>query len=169
MKKQEIINIYKEAFEEYLPFEEKLFGKALEYVEFLEDEGTAKSILFLLPCTLDTPKGEIPAKYIFAAATKATDRKKGYMEKLLERIKNENSEFLFLRPASQKLEEYYKKIGFQSFVGTSDDEKFKIKPSYIMEYLSEGITEKQGSTFVLMYYYKNEIDINKMSFIYSME
>ena len=169
MKKQEIIDIYKESFEESLQFEEKLFCKGLEFVEYLEDGGAVKSILFLLPCTLVTEKMQIPAKYIFAAATKSTDRKKGYMEKLLERVKNENEDLLFLRPASKRLEEYYGRVGFKSFVGTSSETNVKIKPSEIMEYLSEGITEEQGREFVLMYSYKNEIDIDKVSFIYSME
>ena len=169
MKRQEIIDIYKEAFEESLDFEEKLFGKGFPFVEYIEDGGAVKSILFLLPCTLVTKQGELPAKYIFAAATKFSQRKKGYMEKLLEKIKNENEEFLFLRPASKSLEEYYGKLGFKSFVGTSSDSDIKIKPSPIMKSLSEGITEEQGKEFVLMYSYKNEIDIDKVSFIYSME
>lgn len=169
MKKQEIIDIYKEAFEESIPFEEKLFGEGFKYVEYLEDGGAVKSILFLLPCTLVTERCEIPAKYIFAAATKSTDRKKGYMEKLLERIKNENNEFLFLRPASKGLEEYYKKIGFKSFLGTSSDACAEIKPSNIMDYLANGITEEKGKEFVLMYSCKNEINIDKVKFIYSME
>ena len=169
MKKQEIIDIYKEAFEESLDFEEKLFGKGFPFVEYIEDRGAVKSILFLLPCTLVTKQGELPAKYIFAAATKSSQRKKGYMEKLLEKIKTENEEFLFLRPASKSLEEYYGKLGFKSFVGTSSDLELKIKPSPIIEYLSEGITEKQGREFVLMYSYKEDVDVDKVNFIYSME
>ncbi len=169
MKKQEIIDIYKESFEESIPFEERLFDKGIQYAECLEDGGALKSILFLLPCTLMIEDSEIPAKYIFAAATKFDSRKKGYMEKLLEKIKSENDEFLFLRPANENLQKYYKKIGFKSFVGTSSDYPIKIAPSNIMGYLSEGITEEQGKEFVLMYYSKNTIDIDKINFIYSME
>mgnify|MGYP003295842940 CR=1 FL=1 len=169
MKKQEIIDIYKESFEESVPFEEKLFDKGIEYAECLEDGGAVKSILFLLPCTVITKDNEIPAKYIFAAATKANSRKKGYMEKLLERIKSENNEFLFLRPANEKLQKYYEKFGFKSFVGTSSECPKKIVPSNIMEYLSNGFTEEQGKDFVLMYYSKTKVDIDKINFIYSME
>ena len=169
MTKQEIIDIYKESFEESLQYEEKLFGKGIRFAECLEDEGAVKSILFLLPCTLITETDKISAKYIFAAATKSDCRKKGYMAKLLERIKKENDEFLFLRPANEKLQEYYEKIGFETLVGTSSDFPIKIIPSDIMEYLSEGITEEQGKEFVLMYYCKNEMDINRVNFIYSME
>jgi predicted acetyltransferase len=169
MKKQEIIDIYKESFEESVIFEERLFDKGIQYAEYLEDEGAVKSILFLLPCTIITKGTEIPAKYIFAAATKSDSRKKGYMEKLLEKIKIENNEFLFLRPANENLQKYYTKIGFKSIVGTSSNCSIKIAPSNIMRYLSDGITEEPGKEFVLMYYSKNNIEIDKINFIYSME
>lgn len=169
MKKQEIIEIYKESFEEYPPFDLKLFEFGMDYVEYLEEDGEVKSILFLLPCLLVREECEISAKYIFAAATKKSCRKMGYMEKLLDRVKRENEDFLFLRPANPDLINYYAKMGFETLKGIAGkEERVYIKPSPVLKDLSEGIPYKENEEFTLMYHWNKEIS-NDIGFIYSME
>ncbi len=109
--------IYRESFGEDKEFEKLLFKNP---PETLKIEGKTVSQLFLLPCSIKSGEETLNAKYIYAAATKKSERKKGYMSKLLKRVIKEN-DILILRPASQELKNYYKKFGFKEFAATDTE------------------------------------------------
>jgi len=91
------------------------------------------AMAFALPTTLTYPTSPIHhspfsvcpfslqpfAWYIYACATHPQYRRQGVMEKLLETVYDEacreNVEGIFLRAADEKLENYYRKLGFVAF------------------------------------------------------
>lgn len=74
------------------------------------------SVLYALPEKILSDGKEFNALYIYAAATKKSFERRGYMTKLLEYAgqfgKERNYDYLFLVPASKALEKYYTKRGF---------------------------------------------------------
>lgn len=101
------------------------FGDEREYVEFyfanrftknnllvyLED-GKAVSMISLLPVLLHDGGKKIPARYVYAVATKKSSRGRGYAKELILRAKRLLQEPLLLEPAGERLAEYYRKMGF---------------------------------------------------------
>lgn len=80
----------------------------------IDENGEVQAALHLLPCSV----GNIPAQYIYAAATNPNHRKKGLMSGLLnfaDKIAQErNLEFSLLTPASGSLFDYYAKNLYES-------------------------------------------------------
>lgn len=62
--------------------------------------------------------GNKQGRYIYAVATKPAHRKKGYAEELLKKIINlyDDMDVLLLKPANEKLYDYYRKIGFNNTI-----------------------------------------------------
>ena len=92
MNNKELRMIYREAFQdENTDFEDMLFQNCSEYIIDINDKGETASMLFALPCNFFSSSGEIKAIYIYAAATKKAYRSKGYMARLLNKVKEENA------------------------------------------------------------------------------
>ena len=80
-------------------------------------DGTAVSVLYLLPCTLQTAAGQaLTTYYIFAACTAQDHRGQGHMGALLDYAKalaaQRGRDFLALAPAQESLFDYYARFGF---------------------------------------------------------
>jgi len=83
-----------------------------------DSDGAAASVLYLLPCTLQTAAGQaLTAYYIFAACTAQNHRGQGHMGALLDYAKTlatqRGMDFLSLAPAQESLFDYYARFGFR--------------------------------------------------------
>lgn len=143
----EIREIYKEAFGESGKFDDLFFEKFGSAAKTLKADGKIVSVLFLLPCFINGKK----IYYIYAAATKKTERKKGYMGKLLETVKAEIKEPLFLKPAKTSLIAFYEKAGFKLKKGVNKNGDIKITVSKEHEMLS-ALCSVESEEFNLMFW-----------------
>lgn len=169
MIREECRKIYREAFmDEDKTFENLLFDVCKNSLKILNAENEIVSMLFLLPCILKNDSERINAFYLYAAATGQNHRKKGYMEKLIKKAL-EDCDLVFLRPANERLCDYYKKLGFKKISANSDDALFSLQPQGCYEKLVNitGINDFK-EVFNVMYYSKNKIEINNILFNYSM-
>lgn len=105
--KEACIRLYDNAFHDG-PFTLKLFDLCYDYIKTLRVDCETVAMCFLLPCEIDGKK----AKYIYGFTVKEKHRGKGYGKALMEQIKNETKDILILRPANEKLIDYYKQFNF---------------------------------------------------------
>ncbi len=172
-KQTECLKIYREAFGDEEPdFTDLLFKTCFKNCVFLEFENNIVSMFFALPCEIATKTENIPAIYIYAAATDKNFRGQGFMTKLLENYKSVLSEdaVLFLRPANDGLIKFYENSGFKEICGVNDNLNFpRVTPIDSFAYITNDITLGGGEEFTLMYYSKSGQNIEKLHFIYSME
>lgn len=107
------------------------FGDSREFIDaffdnFPSDEcahtlslgGRVVSVLYALPCTLCLCGKEHAAAYIYAVATAADCRGRGYMQLLMELVEqllsSRGVEFLYLQPADNGLRSYYSRLGYSN-------------------------------------------------------
>ncbi len=158
------IEIYEESFGVDKEFETELFKCRLET---LKVNGETVSQLFLLPCNIVKDDKKHPANYVFAVATKQTERKKGYMEKLLKRVIDDNN-ILILRPITDDLIPYYQKFGFEIFTATDkDNQDFFINPVDDFKSLADFEGASHSGDFTLMAL-NSPFDLNGISFKFTM-
>ncbi len=118
------LEIYRESFGISEDFEALLF-KTIP--ETLKINNKTVSQLFLLPCNIVKDGIKTPCNYIFAAATKKEERQKGYMERLFRSVTKKG--VFILRPASEKLIAYYKKLGFTLYSANDrENNGFYVEP-----------------------------------------
>jgi len=82
------------------------------------DDGRPAAMLHLLPAELRTASGSLPARYVYAVATKGEFRGKGISTALLEHaaeLARQSGELLMLVPSSAALYDFYGKRGYQTF------------------------------------------------------
>lgn len=74
------------------------------------------SALYVLPFNLCVAGDSVPAAYIYAVATLAEFRGRGYMRTLMsnveELLRNRGMVYVFLLPASDELRNYYARLGY---------------------------------------------------------
>ena len=109
------LEIYRRSFPAEKEFKNNLFRLCKNCLKTLEINGVTVSMLFALPCEVLYKNGSFKAEYIFAAATHPHYRNKGYMGKLLSHCKKTREGLILLRPASERLSQYYEKYGFKEF------------------------------------------------------
>ena len=165
--KKECYRIYCEEFGND-EFSKKLFDNCFSYCKWLEIDNKPVSVLFLLPCEIITPKRRYNAKYVFAVTTDKEYRNNGLMSELLSEL-NDN-DVLFLKPANENLITYYEKNGFVSF----DAVENRVGDKYIVlskdfNTLATDYIKESNKKYKLMYRYKEKIDLNGLSFSYTME
>ncbi len=161
------MQIYEEAFGKDKEFENLLFSKCSPHLKSLNQKGEAVSMLFTLPCNIETKESQLNAKYLFAVATDKAHRKKGYMEKLLNEVLNKNDIFI-LRPSSDYLLKYYKRFGFREILGTDENEAFpKVTPIDEFALLTEKEEPTKAGEFPLMALNLPQ-EINTLYFPYTM-
>ena len=84
-----------------------------------EQDGEIVSMAFLLPATILLAEGERPVTYLYACATRAAFRGRGYMRAIIERVYADICErgqvALLLMPAEPSLYDYYAQCGFEPF------------------------------------------------------
>ena len=127
----EIVSLWQKTFgdsrEEVLFFLER--AKNISCLSYYDDR--LCSMLFLVDCTVNSE----PFKYIYAACTAMSARKKGYMSELLEYAQKKYINVLLI-PADEDLVNYYSNRKFKHKIDISDilfNECDEIK-----EYLFEG-------------------------------
>ncbi|MBQ7116638.1 MAG: GNAT family N-acetyltransferase [Clostridia bacterium] len=88
------------------------------FAEIIDDE--AVSALYLLTGKIKTGGKELEGRYLYAAATAESHRRKGLMEKLIkeaqEYVRAKGIAFISLVPANEELYRYYSKFGFDSLM-----------------------------------------------------
>ena len=169
MNEEKCRKIYREAFmDEDTSFENSLFSICGETLKTLNDDKKTVSMFFLLPCVLENNSIKQKAFYLYAAATDKSERKKGYMEKLIKSALKD-CDLVFLRPANEKLCEYYSKLGFKQITANSSDSSFTLTPTDCYEKLVNitGLNDN-GEEFEVMYYSKKQMEINSVEFNHSM-
>lgn len=164
--------IYKEAFKDYDDyFENLLFKHCYKYSRILTKSEKVVSMLFALPCEIITKNEKLKSLYIYAAATLKSMRGKGYMTKLIENVKKENVDLIFLRPANNSLIKFYKKLGF---IEIKTDNKSKsipfaeIKGGFLELFKKDNLLDDKEN-FTLMYYSNSNKELEKLYFRNSME
>lgn len=163
--KAEFKALYISAFSDDGEFCEPLFEYCYEEIEYTLLCGKVASMLFSLPCEI----AEINARYIFAAATDKEFRGRGYMSRLLEKVKAKN-ELLFLRPATKELISFYKKLGFKEITAALSGEDIPVlKPKGSFLKLAEKTEPDSEKEYPFMYYSKNGLKFDKIKFEYSMD
>lgn len=169
MDKDLCLALYREAFPEPdLTFEEALFKYCFKYCHYIKENDKVISMLFALPCKFVSANEKCDCVYIYAAATLREYRGKGYMARLMEKVKNEN-DFLFLRPANSSLIAFYEKIGFKTVNAQKSKELPCITPdeqfAELLKYFPEDENEEE---YTAMYICENK-SLSKLNFIYTME
>lgn len=169
MKKTDCRNIYRTVFcDPDTSFEDILFSCCFQYCHTLEVENKTVSMLFMLPIVLEFSDRSIKGAYLYAAATDSSHRKKGYMAKLIERVK-QDYDFILLRPANEKLIGYYASLGFDTVAAGDFSNSPHIIPQLGYKKLIDesGINDNNGQ-YTAMYYSKTPMKIEKINFNYSM-
>ena len=158
------IEIYEESFGVDKEFETELFKCK---IETLKVNGDTVSQLFLLPCEIVKDGENYPANYVFAVATKKTERKKGYMEKLLKGVIADNK-ILILRPINDSLIPYYQKFGFKIFTATDKgNPNFFINPVNGFKALADFEGPSHSGEFTLMAL-NPPVDLSGVSFKFTL-
>ena len=160
--------LYEQAFgEDEVDFENKLFSDCLKYLKTFEVDKKIRSMLFLLPATLKTQEKSLNAYYLYAAATEIKSRNKGYMSSLINSLSYDNP--IFLKPANEDVIEFYKKLRFKPVNATKRyNPKTRIIPC--CEYKDLSKYEKYADeNYLLMYRYNKPINLQEISFPFTME
>ena len=162
--------IYDEAFCDDKAFTDSLFNACGNNCKTLEKNGKTVSMLFLMPCTLMLHGKGQSAHYIYAAATEKKYRGRGYMTELLDNIKKSENGVLFLRPANEGLVEFYSRCGFKNIkaVKYKNDEKYILPIGGFAE-ISAYCRYQNGSYTAMIYGGNRDIDLNGVSFPFTME
>lgn len=104
-----------------------------------EIDGKVVSILTLIEAEIVSADGKSKAFCVYAAATEENYRKKGIMSRLLsfacEIAAERKADFLFLKPASEKLYSYYERNGFQNAFYTKKTAEYVCGEKYPYSYV----------------------------------
>ena len=165
---EECIRIYEQAFgTDEKDFTDALFKTCFKYCKVLKENNEICSMLFLLPATLKIGERQIDAEYLFAAATDEKYRGKGCMSRLINSVKG--NEPIFLKPANEGLVSFYERLGFKCVKATkARNKELCLIPEKEFYSLSKG-TEYKNEEYTLMYYSKEELILNAISFPFTME
>lgn len=167
--KTECRSIYRAAFcDPDTSFEDMLFSCCFEYCNTLAVENKTVSMLFMLPIELEFSDKSIKGAYLYAAATDLAHRKKGYMSKLIDRVKRD-CDFILLRPANERLIGFYASFGFKAVTaGNFSDSPQVIPQNGYKKLIDESGINDNNEQFTAMYYSKTPMNIEKIKFNYSM-
>lgn len=167
--KKQCAEIYNKAFGEDGSFSQKLFDICFSNCRFVLEENRVASMCFLLPCRLVKEKENYNAFYVFAVATRAELRGKGYMTKLFDEIKQNESLPLILRPANKGLVELYKKTGFSEGTANANIKgKIFLEPLGNFASLVKDNAEYEEKPFTVMFYGVKPQEFEGLYFPFSM-
>jgi len=166
-EKEICYKIYCEAFGDD-EFSINLFENFYQYCKSYKVCDEIVAIMFLFPCKIFCKEKSYAANYVFAVTTAKTYRGKGYMSDFIKKISNET--ICFLKPANESLIDFYKSKGYKSFyaIKSREGEKY-VKPCDDFLRLAEKYTEFNNQQYIAMYRYKEELNLNGLSFAYTME
>ena len=143
---------------------QEAFGDSREYIDAffahfpcdgcahtLSVGGRVVAMLYVLPFNVKVAGKEVSAAYIYAVATLAACRGRGYMRLLMEHVEQLQSEqgvsFIFLLPADEALRSSYSRLGYDECSRMSVEDFF---PSVCDR---SGFSFKQVSDAALLYRY----------------
>ena len=152
------MRLYDNAFHDG-KFTLKLFDLCYEYIKTLRVNGETVAICFLLPCEIGGKK----ARYIYGFTVKEKYRGMGYGKALMEQIKHETDDILILRPADNRLIDYYKQFGFKEIKASDLKGDISVMPLDGYKELCE--KDKKGEYTAM--YYGDELN-GTLYFPYSM-
>ncbi len=141
------MRLYDNAFHDG-PFTVKLFDLCYNNIETLRIDGETVAMCFLLPCEVDGKS----AKYIYGFTVKEKYRGQGYGKALMEQIINETNDILILRPANEKLIDYYKQFGFCEVSASNEKGDISVVPTAAFSGLGE--KDKKGEYTAMVYGFK---------------
>ena len=169
MKEQECRALYREAFADPdTLFEDELFSHCFCYVKTLEENGKVISMLFALPCVIQTGQKTVDAAYLYAVATRRSERGKGHMHRLLESVRQE-FQTAFLVPANESLIGFYESCGFSRVLATArDSDRAAVVPTGGFSDLVKGRKDSDKETFPAMVVSKIPLDLEGLYFPYRM-
>ena len=161
--------IYQEEFGVDEEFDDRLLTICKKNLITLKKREKIVSQLFLLPVTIKANNKNIDAFYLFAAVTNREYRGKGYMSELIKKI-IENTEIpIFLKPADEGLIAFYEQLGFETFTAKYDiDNDYCILPEKEFKTLNAPKEDKSGK-YTAMIYSKEKLDLENITFSYTME
>lgn len=110
--------IYEAAFGSSPRFDSLLFKNYSAGLHYITEKGRVAAGFFLLPCLLEKNGESCEAYYLYAAATASSLRGKGFMTQLLQKLRLEYREPIFLKPASASLIDFYSQRGFASITAS---------------------------------------------------
>ena len=161
--------IYQEAFGVDKEFDDKLFTVCKKNLVTLKINGKIVSQLFLLPVNINVNNESKEAFYLFAAVTKKEHRGKGYMSELIKKILEDTEIPIFLKPADEGLIAFYEQLGFKRFTAKYDfDNDYCILPEKEFKSLNAPKEEKSG-IYTAMIYSKEKLNLENITFSYTME
>ncbi len=138
------MRLYDNAFHDG-PFTVKLFDLCFENIKTLRIDGETVAMCFLLPCEI----GGKTAKYIYGFTVKEKYRGSGYGKALMEQIISDTNDILILRPANEKLIDYYKQFGFREVNASNEKGNISVIPTESFARLSE--KDKKGEYTAMVY------------------
>lgn len=138
------MRLYDNAFHDG-PFTVKLFDLCFENIKTLRIDGETVAMCFLLPCEI----GGKTAKYIYGFTVKEKYRGSGYGKALMEQIISDTNDILILRPANEKLIDYYKQFGFCEVNASNEKGDISVVPVDSFARLSE--KDKKGEYTAMVY------------------
>ena len=118
--KAQLVALWQEAFGDSEEAISRFFEKVIkpENAVVADDNGNIVSALYLIEAEVVSHSQSFKAYYIYAAATRTEYRQKGVMSALLEYTDEiavqRKADYLFLRPANERLYSYYRKNGFET-------------------------------------------------------
>ena len=118
--KEQLYALWQEAFGDSREFIDAFFShfSCDECAHTLSVDGRVVAALYALPFTLYSGGRSLDAAYIYAVATSADSRGKGYMRLLMERVelllRERGVGFIFLLPAGEELRKTYSRLGFET-------------------------------------------------------
>ncbi len=120
LDRQKIIPLWMDAFgddEEYINTFLDVAQREGKYFGAYDEKGELLSMLFLLDLPIKLERESTKCAYMYACATRKDCRGKGFFRQLYENAKQalekEEYDCVFCVPASDKLFDFYKKIGFE--------------------------------------------------------
>lgn len=166
-ERESAFRLYKETFGSSEPFDSRLFDGFFDCCRYITEGDKVASMLFELPCVINTSAGPIDCRYIYAAATAPDCRRKGYMTRLLGESRAKKGAVI-LRPADPEAAEYYKKRGFLPVTA----EARRIGLPFVsvgerLDRLAEG--GATGGEFLMMCCGCDPSLLDRLGFAYSME
>ena len=113
-------------------------------------DGETVAMCFLLSCEIEGKA----AKYIYGFTVKEKYRGQGYGKTLMEKVISETNDILILRPANEKLIDYYKQFGFCEIKASNEKGDISVLPTGSFLQLCE--KDKKGEYTAMIYKFETQ-------------
>ena len=163
--------LYREAFNDPdTDFENKLFKHCFKYCRVVKVGDEVASMLFALPCILEMDCKSLKAYYIYSLSTFEKYRGQGFASRLVNSLKLESDRVLFLKPTTDSLIGFYKKLGFDCFKASLHETcgAVAVPDSDFLSVALGETDENDGIIYTAMYYYKEKLNLDNLYFAHTM-